>query len=78
MRPTIITRYANRKLYHTTKHQYVTLAEIIGMIRNLEYLVVIDYATKKDVTARILATAIVKTVDHRHLGALEKFIWEQL
>tara|TARA_R110000868_G_C10973188_1_gene771492 strand:- start:33364 stop:33624 length:261 start_codon:yes stop_codon:yes gene_type:complete len=50
----IIKRYQNRKLYDTTQHCYVTLAEIERMILSRKKIKVIDNKTKMDITSKTL------------------------
>jgi polyhydroxyalkanoate synthesis repressor PhaR len=51
----IIKKYANRKLYHTNKKQYITLDGIAALIQAGERVQVIDNETSEDITAPILA-----------------------
>lgn len=56
--PTIIKRYANRKLYDTKNSVYVTLDDIGTMVRKGEDVRVVDNATKEDITNATLAQII--------------------
>jgi polyhydroxyalkanoate synthesis repressor PhaR len=51
----IIKKYANRKLYHTNRKQYITLDGIAALIQAGERVQVIDNETSEDITAPILA-----------------------
>ena len=51
----IIKKYANRKLYHTNRKQYITLEGIANLIHADEPVMVIDNETSEDITAQILA-----------------------
>ncbi len=54
----IIKRYANRKLYDTSKSSYVTLEEISRMVREGQDVKIIDHKSKKDITSVTLAQII--------------------
>ncbi len=54
----IIKRYANRKLYDTSRSTYVTLENLAEMIREGEDVQVIDNRTKEDLTSLTLAQII--------------------
>jgi polyhydroxyalkanoate synthesis repressor PhaR len=51
----VIKKYANRKLYHTNRKQYITLDGIAALIQAGERVQVIDNETTEDITAPILA-----------------------
>lgn len=53
-----IKRYTNRKLYNTKTSTYTTLTEIRDMIRNGAKLVVIDNATRQDITEMTVRTIV--------------------
>lgn len=50
-----IKKYANRKLYHTNRKQYITLDGIASLIQAGEQVQIIDNETSTDITAQILA-----------------------
>ncbi len=54
MKPRIIKRYSNRKLYDTSVRHYVTLADVAQTVRAGEDVRVDDYVTGADITAQIL------------------------
>lgn len=78
MKPKIIKRYQNRKLYDTQQSCYVTLADIAKMIKNNEELVVIDNKTQNNITAPTLLQIIFemekKTSQYAPLYVLREVI----
>lgn len=50
----IIKRYANRKLYHVQKHQYVTLSEVGDLVSKEYKVLVIDNTTKNNITSQTM------------------------
>lgn len=56
--PTIIKKYANRRLYHTGTSSYVTLEDLSLMVRAGEDFVVTDAKTSEDITRSVLAQII--------------------
>lgn len=56
--PTIIKKYANRRLYHTGTSSYVTLDDLCQMVRAGEDFVVLDAKTGEDLTRSVLAQII--------------------
>lgn len=55
-----IKKYANRKLYHTNRKQYITLDGIGELIQAGEQVQVIDNETGEDITAPILAQVVLQ------------------
>jgi polyhydroxyalkanoate synthesis repressor PhaR len=53
--PTVIKKYANRRLYHMGTSTYVTLEDLAGMVRAGEDFVVNDAKTGEDITRGVLA-----------------------
>jgi hypothetical protein len=53
---TVIMKYANRKHYNTETSEYVTLPQILGL--GVDNFVVIDNATKNDITFEVLINAL--------------------
>jgi polyhydroxyalkanoate synthesis repressor PhaR len=49
-KPTIIKKYANRRLYHTGTSTYVTLEDLARMVKKGEDFVVTDAKTGEDIT----------------------------
>jgi polyhydroxyalkanoate synthesis repressor PhaR len=56
--PTIIKKYANRRLYHTGTSSYVTLEDLSLMVREGEDFVVTDAKTGEDLTRSVLTQII--------------------
>ncbi|MGL4976262.1 MAG: polyhydroxyalkanoate synthesis repressor PhaR [Bosea sp. (in: a-proteobacteria)] len=56
--PTVIKKYANRRLYHTGTSTYVTLEDLAGLVRGGEDFVVYDAKTGEDITRSVLAQII--------------------
>ena len=56
--PTVIKKYANRRLYHTGTSTYVTLEDLAGMVRNGEDFVVYDAKSGEDITRSVLTQII--------------------
>ena len=56
--PTIIKKYANRRLYNTGTSTYVTLEDLAAMVKNGEDFVVFDAKTGEDITRSVLAQII--------------------
>lgn len=56
----LIKKYANRKLYHTNRKQYITLEGIGELIQRGEEVRVIDNESSEDITASILAQVVLQ------------------
>ncbi|HEX8167076.1 MAG TPA: polyhydroxyalkanoate synthesis repressor PhaR [Beijerinckiaceae bacterium] len=56
--PTVIKKYANRRLYHTGTSTYVTLEDLGRMVRAGEDFVVYDAKTQEDITRTVLTQII--------------------
>ena len=73
-----IKRYANRKLYDTSRSRYVTLDEVAEIIREGEDVRVIDNRSGEDLTSVTLAQIIFEQQKSRHrampLSALRTLI----
>jgi polyhydroxyalkanoate synthesis repressor PhaR len=63
--PTVIRKYANRRLYNTGTGTYVTLEDLSDMVRQGEDFVVYDARSNKDITRSVLTQ--IHTVSHPHL-----------
>lgn len=57
--PTIIKKYANRRLYDTGRSSYVTLEDLCEMIKEGHDFVVLDAKTGSDITRSVLTQIIV-------------------
>ncbi|MFN7167784.1 MAG: polyhydroxyalkanoate synthesis repressor PhaR [Pannonibacter sp.] len=58
--PTIIKKYANRRLYNTGTSTYVTLEDLAVMVKGEEDFVVFDAKTGEDITRAVLTQIIVE------------------
>ena len=58
--PTVIRKYANRRLYNTASGQFVTLADLHQIIRRGEDFVVREAKTERDITAWVLAQIVAE------------------
>lgn len=56
--PTIIKKYANRRLYHTGTSTYVTLDDLARMVKDGEDFVVQDAKSGEDITRVVLGQII--------------------
>jgi len=56
----LIKKYANRKLYHTNRKQYITLEGIAALIQAGEPVQVLDNETGEDITASILTQVVLQ------------------
>ena len=56
--PTIIKKYANRRLYHTGTSTYVTLDDLAKMVKSGEDFVLTDAKTGEDITRSVLGQII--------------------
>jgi polyhydroxyalkanoate synthesis repressor PhaR len=59
-RPTVVKKYANRRLYNTATSSYVTLDDLAVMIRAGGDFVVYDAKTGEDITRSVLTQIIVE------------------
>src|SRR5687768_2571018 len=56
--PTVIKKYANRRLYHTGTSTYVTLEDLARMVREGGDFVVYDAKSGEDLTRSVLTQII--------------------
>lgn len=56
-----IKKYANRKLYHVNRKQYITLDGIAALIQAGEQVQVVDNESGEDITASILAQVALQS-----------------
>jgi polyhydroxyalkanoate synthesis repressor PhaR len=56
--PTVIKKYANRRLYHTGTSTYVTLEDLAVMVKKGEDFTVSDAKTGEDITRSVLTQII--------------------
>lgn len=57
-KPTVIKKYANRRLYDTGTSTYVTLEDLAGMVKRGEDFAVCDAKTGEDITRQVLTQII--------------------
>ena len=57
-RPTIIEKYANRRLYNTCTFTFVTLDELAAMVKRGKNFLVYDAKTGADITQSVLAQIV--------------------
>ena len=68
--PIVIKKYSTRRLYNTATRDYITLDDIVAMVKSGDDFIVRDAKTKKDITRSVLIRVIVeqeKKVDHNLL-----------
>ena len=58
--PTIVKKYANRRLYDTGRSSYVTLDDLCEMVQEGHDFIVIDAKTGEDLTRAVLTQIIVE------------------
>ena len=58
--PTVVRKYANRRLYNTASGQFVTFADLHHMVRRGEDFVVREAKTERDITAWVLAQIVAE------------------
>jgi polyhydroxyalkanoate synthesis repressor PhaR len=56
-----IKKYANRKLYHINRKQYITLEGIAALIQAGEQVQVLDNETGEDITSSILTQVVLQS-----------------
>lgn len=65
--PIVYKKYANRRLYDTSRSAYVTLEEMTAQIRAGRQIQVLDAKTKEDVTAFVLTQIVLEQARSRNL-----------
>ena len=58
--PTVIKKYANRRLYDTGRSSYVTLDDLYEMVKEGHEFVVRDAKSNEDITRQVLTQIIVE------------------
>ncbi len=76
--PTVIKKYANRRLYHTGTSTYVTLEDLAGMVRKGEDFVVYDAKSGEDITRSVLAQIIFEQENKEGPNLLPVTVLRQL
>jgi polyhydroxyalkanoate synthesis repressor PhaR len=64
----VIKKYANRRLYDTSKSRYINLEDIAGLVRNGKVLRVVDANTGDDITRVTLTQIIVEDAKGQPTG----------
>jgi polyhydroxyalkanoate synthesis repressor PhaR len=76
--PTVIKKYANRRLYNTGTSTYVTLDDVAAMVRGGEDFVVLDARGGEDITHQVLTQIVLETESRSHrllpAGVLRRLI----
>lgn len=60
MKPRLIQKYPNRRMYDTTQHRYVTLDEIRQFVLNGVDFTVLDKRDQSDITFATLLNVLAK------------------
>jgi polyhydroxyalkanoate synthesis repressor PhaR len=76
--PTIIKKYANRRLYHTGTSAYVTLEDLAKMVRNGEDFVVYDAKSGEEITRSVLTQIIFEQESKEGQSLLPVTVLRQL
>ncbi len=76
--PTVIKKYANRRLYHTGTSAYVTLEDLAKMVRNGEDFVVYDAKSGEDITRSVLTQIIFEQESKEGQSLLPVTVLRQL
>ncbi len=76
--PTVIKKYANRRLYHTGTSTYVTLEDLGRMVREGEDFVVYDAKTQEDITRSVLTQIIFEQENKEGQNLLPVTVLRQL
>lgn len=77
-KPTVIKKYANRRLYHTGTSTYVTLEDLAGMVRQGEDFLVYDAKTGEDLTRSVLTQIIFEQENKEGQNLLPVTVLRQL
>jgi polyhydroxyalkanoate synthesis repressor PhaR len=76
--PTIIKKYANRRLYHTGTSTYVTLEDLARMVRAGEDFQVFDAKSGEDITRSVLTQIIFEQENKEGQNLLPVTVLRQL
>jgi polyhydroxyalkanoate synthesis repressor PhaR len=76
--PTVIKKYANRRLYHTGTSTYVTLEDLATMVRQGEDFVVYDAKSGEDITRTVLTQIIFEQENKEGQNLLPVTVLRQL
>ena len=59
-KPTVVKKYANRRLYDTGRSSYVTLEDLCDMVKEGYDFVVVDAKSGEDITRQVLTQIIME------------------
>jgi polyhydroxyalkanoate synthesis repressor PhaR len=76
--PTVIKKYANRRLYHTGTSAYVTLEDLARMVRQGEDFVVYDAKSGEEITRSVLTQIIFEQENKEGQNLLPVTVLRQL
>ena len=76
--PTMIKKYANRRLYHTGTSTYVTLEDLATMVRNGEDFAVYDAKSGEEITRSVLTQIIFEQENKEGQNLLPVTVLRQL
>jgi len=76
--PTVIKKYANRRLYHTGTSTYVTLEDLAKMVREGEDFIVYDAKSGEDITRSVLTQIIFEQENKEGQNLLPVTVLRQL
>ena len=76
--PTVIKKYANRRLYHTGTSTYVTLEDLAKMVREGEDFLVYDAKSADDITRSVLTQIIFEQENKEGQNLLPVTVLRQL
>jgi polyhydroxyalkanoate synthesis repressor PhaR len=65
--PVVLKKYANRRLYDTSRSAYVTLDEVAELIKAGREVRAVDAKTKEDVTAFILTQIVLENARKKNI-----------
>ena len=65
--PVILKKYANRRLYDTSRSAYVTLDEVAELIKAGKEVRAVDAKTNEDVTAFILTQIVLENARQKNI-----------
>ncbi len=72
----LIKKYANRRLYHTQRSEYITLDDLSQMVRDGEDFIVQDAKSGEDLTRSVLTQIIFDAENNGHMLLPTSFLRE--
>lgn len=64
---TVLKKYSNRRLYDTGQSKYVTLGDVRELIREGQWVQIVDANTQQDVTAFILTQIVLEQARSKNI-----------